>query len=51
MRKSDILPIGKWEIRENKAETANAERVQFFFSLPEAYRYVVCEWIYTETDK
>lgn len=31
MRKSDILPIGKWEMRENKAETANAECVQFFF--------------------
>lgn len=21
-----------------------------FFSLLEAYRYIVCEWIYTETD-
>lgn len=53
MRKSAISPIGKWEIKKNKAETVNAEHVQtfffFFFSLPEGYRYITCEWIYTET--
>jgi len=31
MRKSAISPIGKWEIKKNKAETVNAEHVQTFF--------------------
>lgn len=49
--KSDISPIGKLQIREDRAETVDTEHVQTdSFLIPEAYRYITWKWVSTKTN-
>lgn len=44
--------FANWEMGDEGEQGWNCQRwvCTIFFPLPEAYRYTVCEWIYTGTD-